>query len=46
MYAAAFDYVRATSWDDAVSALVQAGEDARVIAGGQSLVPMMALGIA
>jgi CO/xanthine dehydrogenase FAD-binding subunit len=46
MYAAAFDYVRAASWDDAVSALAQAGEDARVIAGGQSLVPMMALGIA
>ena len=46
MYAAAFDYVRAASWDDAVSALAQAGDDARVIAGGQSLVPMMALGIA
>jgi CO/xanthine dehydrogenase FAD-binding subunit len=46
MYAAAFDYVRAASWDDAVSALAQAGEGARVIAGGQSLVPMMALGIA
>jgi CO/xanthine dehydrogenase FAD-binding subunit len=46
MYAATFDYVRASSWDDAVGALVQAGEDARVIAGGQSLVPMMLLGIA
>jgi CO/xanthine dehydrogenase FAD-binding subunit len=46
MYAAAFDYVRASSWDDAVGALVQAGEDARVIAGGQSLVPMMLLGVA
>jgi CO/xanthine dehydrogenase FAD-binding subunit len=46
MYAAAFDYVRASSWNDAVEALAQAGEDARVIAGGQSLVPMMLLGIA
>jgi CO/xanthine dehydrogenase FAD-binding subunit len=46
MYAAAFDYVRASSWSDAVSALAQAGEDARVIAGGQSLVPMMLLGLA
>jgi CO/xanthine dehydrogenase FAD-binding subunit len=46
MYAAAFDYVRAGSWEEAVSALAEAGEDARVIAGGQSLVPMMLLGIA
>lgn len=46
MYSAAFDYVRATSWEDAVAALARAGEDARVIAGGQSLVPMMLLGIA
>jgi CO/xanthine dehydrogenase FAD-binding subunit len=46
MYAAAFDYVRAHSWTEAVSALAQAGEDARVIAGGQSLVPMMLLGLA
>ena len=46
MYAAAFDYVRASSWDEAVAALAGAGEDARVIAGGQSLVPMMLLGLA
>jgi CO/xanthine dehydrogenase FAD-binding subunit len=46
MYAATFDYVRASSWDDAIAALSEAGEDARVIAGGQSLVPMMLLGIA
>lgn len=46
MYSAAFDYVRATSWEEAVAALARAGEDARVIAGGQSLVPMMLLGIA
>jgi CO/xanthine dehydrogenase FAD-binding subunit len=46
MYAAAFDYVRASSWDDAVRALADAGEEARVLAGGQSLVPMMMLGVA
>lgn len=46
MYAAAFDYVRAGSWEEAVSTLADAGEDGRVIAGGQSLVPMMLLGLA
>jgi CO/xanthine dehydrogenase FAD-binding subunit len=46
MYAATFDYVRAASWEEAVGALAAAGEDARVIAGGQSLVPMMLLGLA
>jgi CO/xanthine dehydrogenase FAD-binding subunit len=46
MYAAPFDYVRATSWSEAVAQLAEAGEDARVIAGGQSLVPMMMLRIA
>jgi CO/xanthine dehydrogenase FAD-binding subunit len=45
-HAAAFDYVCASSWEDAVSALSDAGEDARVIAGGQSLVPMMLLRVA
>ncbi len=46
MYAAAFDYVRASSWHEAVEQLTEAGEDARVIAGGQSLVPMMLLRLA
>jgi CO/xanthine dehydrogenase FAD-binding subunit len=46
MYPAAFDYVKAASWSDAVSALAEGGEDARVIAGGQSLVPMMMLRLA
>lgn len=39
MKPAAFRYVRATSIDAAIGAL--ANEDAKVIAGGQSLVPMM-----
>src|ERR1700753_2425978 len=43
MYASAFEYVRASSWAEAVARLQELGEDAHVIAGGQSLVPMMML---
>jgi CO/xanthine dehydrogenase FAD-binding subunit len=43
MYAAAFDYVRASSWTEAVQRLAELGDEAHVIAGGQSLVPMMML---
>ena len=46
MYATAFDYVRASSWAEASDQLEQLGEDAHVIAGGQSLVPMMMLRMA
>jgi carbon-monoxide dehydrogenase medium subunit len=46
MYAAPFEYVPAGSWEEAVAALAEAGDEARVIAGGQSLVPMMMLRIA
>jgi len=42
----AFDYVRPDSLGDAVAALVQGAGEARVIAGGQSLLPMMNLRIA
>jgi CO/xanthine dehydrogenase FAD-binding subunit len=38
---AAFDYVRAESVGQAVHALAGAGGDGKIIAGGQSLVPMM-----
>ena len=31
-----FDYVAPTTVDDAVAALAQGGEDAKVIAGGQT----------
>jgi aerobic carbon-monoxide dehydrogenase medium subunit len=41
-----FDYVRATSIDEAVSALASAGEDAKVLAGGQSLIPLLRLRLA
>lgn len=43
MIPAAFDYVRATSLDDAVTRLADLGEGARAIAGGQSLIPLMRL---
>jgi aerobic carbon-monoxide dehydrogenase medium subunit len=36
-----FDYVAPESLDEALSALANGGEDAKVLAGGQSLVPMM-----
>ena len=37
----AFDYIAADSIAMAVEALAQAGDDAKIIAGGQSLVPML-----
>ncbi len=41
MKPAAFDYVGATSADEALAALARGGDDARVLAGGQSLMAMM-----
>jgi len=46
MYAAPFDYVAAASWEEAVRLLQEGGDEAKVIAGGQSLVPMMTLRLA
>jgi carbon-monoxide dehydrogenase medium subunit len=43
MIPAAFEYVRATSLDDAVAKLKAAGSGAKLIAGGHSLVPLMKL---
>jgi carbon-monoxide dehydrogenase medium subunit len=43
MIPAAFDYVRPASVAEAVSALGQAGEDGKVLAGGQSLIPVLRL---
>jgi carbon-monoxide dehydrogenase medium subunit len=43
---AAFDYVRASSLDEAVALLGEHGEDAKLIAGGHSLLPMMKLRLA
>ena len=42
----AFDYVRAGSLDEALSSLSEHGVDARVIAGGQSLLPMLTMRLA
>ncbi len=41
MIPAAFEYIRAHSADEALAALQQHGAEARVLAGGQSLVPAM-----
>jgi aerobic carbon-monoxide dehydrogenase medium subunit len=42
----AFDYVAVSTVDEAVRALSVAGEDAKVLAGGQSLVPVLRLRLA
>ena len=41
-----FDYVRAGSADEAVSLLVEHGDDAKLMAGGHSLLPLMKLRLA
>lgn len=43
MYPRAFDYHRANSLTEAISLLSQLGPESRVIAGGQSLIPLMKL---
>jgi aerobic carbon-monoxide dehydrogenase medium subunit len=46
MIPAAFDYVRATSAEEAISLAGQHGEDAKFLAGGHSLLPLMKLRLA
>ena len=46
MVAAAFSYLRVDSLNEAVRALSDQGEDAKLLAGGQSLVPMLNLRLA
>ncbi|HYK67598.1 MAG TPA: xanthine dehydrogenase family protein subunit M [Streptosporangiaceae bacterium] len=46
MIPAKFDYVRPSSVGDAVTALADGGDDAKVIAGGQSLLPLLRLRLA
>jgi carbon-monoxide dehydrogenase medium subunit len=41
MIPAAFDYVRAGSADEAVSLLSSHGDDAKLLAGGHSLIPLL-----
>ena len=46
MIPAEFDYVRAASVDEALTLLREGGEDAKVLAGGHSLIPLMKLRLA
>lgn len=46
MIPAAFDYVRAGSADEALSLLAEHGDEAKILAGGHSLVPLMKLRLA
>ena len=46
MIPASFDYERASSLDEALSLLAAGGEDARPLAGGHSLLPLMRLRLA
>jgi aerobic carbon-monoxide dehydrogenase medium subunit len=43
---AAFDYLRAGSAEEAVAALREHGDDAKLLAGGMSLLPLMKLRLA
>ncbi len=46
MIPAAFDYVRAGSADEALALIREHGEDAKFLAGGMSLIPLMKLRLA
>ena len=46
MIPAPFDYQRASSVDEALAALAEHGEDAKLLAGGHSLLPLMKLRLA
>ena len=46
MIPAAFDYVRAGSADEALSLLAEHGDEAKLLAGGHSLLPLMKLRLA
>jgi carbon-monoxide dehydrogenase medium subunit len=46
MIPAAFEYHRPASVDDAIKILAEHGDEARVVAGGHSLIPMMKLRLA
>ncbi len=46
MYPSAFEYLSPTSVEDALALLEKYGEDAKILAGGQSLLPIMKLRLA
>jgi carbon-monoxide dehydrogenase medium subunit len=43
MYPASFEYVAPTTLDEALAVLEEHGDEAKVLAGGQSLIPLMKL---
>jgi carbon-monoxide dehydrogenase medium subunit len=43
MYPARFEYFAPTTVEEAVSILERYGDEAKVLAGGQSLIPLMKL---
>ena len=46
MIPASFDYVKASSADEAISLISEHGDEAKLLAGGHSLIPMMKLRLA
>ena len=46
MIPAEFDYVAPATLDEALNALASGGEDAKLLAGGHSLLPLMKLRLA
>jgi carbon-monoxide dehydrogenase medium subunit len=46
MYPAAFEYLAARSFEEAVDALMRLGSGAKILAGGASLIPLMKLRLA
>jgi aerobic carbon-monoxide dehydrogenase medium subunit len=43
MYPASFDYIAPSTLDEALAVLAERGDEAKVLAGGQSLIPLMKL---
>jgi carbon-monoxide dehydrogenase medium subunit len=46
MYPVNFEYLQPSGIDEAIALLREHGDDAKLLAGGQSLVPMMKLRVA
>ena len=46
MFPSRFDFVAATTIDEAVAAKAEGGDETRFLAGGQSLLPMMKIRLA
>ncbi len=46
MYSASFEYLRPSNISEAIALLEEHGDDAKILSGGQSLIPMMKLRVA